>query len=404
MPEAQRFLVVPPNEEFLGSGAWTLPRALGSVGYTTALVGKWHLGEDPTTAGFDTRVAGSAKGQPFTYFPPYKLEQFGLAEPDDKDEYLTPRLTREALGCVQRAVDARGRDAEESPFFVMLSHFAVHEPWSAPATATRRFASARHASDGFTRDATYAAMVSSVDDSLGAVRDELARLGLGASTLLVFASDNGGVGSYASAGSRSIEITSNRPLRGGKGTLYEGGLRVPLLLHWPARATRGGGVRAPVRMHVDLFATLTQLAGAGSNSSFAVGRDLFAVAARDSETDAHEHRFDERFAFVFPGYLATKRSKRARAPTGGSLSAELRTAPTSVVRSGHLKLLHFHEVREAVPKRATARGLQFRARALSPVAHTRLSRAPRAHVCAFRSLPSVADRTDGSHRALQSDG
>ena len=56
MPEAQRFLVVPPNEEFLGSGAWTLPRALGSVGYTTALVGKWHLGEDPTTAGFDTRV------------------------------------------------------------------------------------------------------------------------------------------------------------------------------------------------------------------------------------------------------------------------------------------------------------------------------------------------------------
>ena len=253
----------------------TVGEAFKKTGYVTGFIGKWHLGEEPyypEFQGFDVNVAGHAAGQPGSYFFPYENERLPWSNvPDLEDgkdgEYLTDRLTDEALDFI-----AANRD---QPFFLVLSHYAVHTPLQAKPEASSRFESKAAAlpqpslpelvAEGpsattKTRQdhAVYAAMVESSDESVGRILDQLEELGIASNTAVVFVSDNGGLSTLS--GERTYMPTANLPLRAGKGWLYEGGIRVPLIIHWPGVVDTAMTIAEPT-ISTDLYATLLAIAG-----------------------------------------------------------------------------------------------------------------------------------------------
>ncbi|MEM7260971.1 MAG: sulfatase, partial [Planctomycetota bacterium] len=324
-----RRLIPIPNIRTLADEAVTLAEVLTTAGYTCAHLGKWHLGADPTTQGFGINIGGTHRGHPKSYFSPYQ----NPALPDGPDgEYLTDRLTDEALGILETHDPAQ-------PLFLHFSYFSVHTPIQAPAAlrdkilarlraehdaATnhgappKRGATPKHrAAPGLARRAAYAAMVETVDRSIGRVVAKLESLGLAEDTLVIFASDNGGHGG----------ITSMAPLRGAKGMLYEGGIRVPLILRWPGRIETGECAE-PV-IGCDLPVTLAALGrsqplSAWPNPSDGVDLSPLFTGRPLSTRSLHWH---------FPAYLAA--TSRAR--------GIWRTTPAGAIRSGRYKLLEFFE-------------------------------------------------------------
>lgn len=261
--------IVPPRDRMhIPLEAATLAEALRPAGYVSASVGKWHLGAEPhwpERRGFDVNIAGHTHGSPASYFFPYRnpAQEWNPDIPNldlgggSEGEHLTRRLTDEALGFIERNA---GR-----PFFLYLSHYAVHTPLQAPERLVRKY-EAKLAGDPDGIDPTYAAMVEMVDHSVGRVLDKLEQLGLRRRTVVVVASDNGGLAS----------VTDNSPLRAGKGHLYEGGIRVPLIVRWPGHGTPGSVIDAPVT-NADLYPFLLSLAGIapkgpGSGDARSVGR------------------------------------------------------------------------------------------------------------------------------------
>ncbi len=274
----------------LPSSETTFAEALRVAGYRSALIGKWHLcggggystvGMLPEDQGFDHVVAATEAGLPRSYFAPYdgpfdeanewrsKKAAIGL-EAHSKDEYLTERLTDEAIGFIERHVQSE----PDRPFLVVLSHYAVHQPIDVKRDVEQRYQRKLGAMtpydgpeflprDGLTKarqdDAGYAAMVESIDDSVGSVTSALDRLGLSDSTVVIFTSDHGGLSNKGPNHGRDVE-TSNLPFRAGKGHLYEGGLRVPLIVRWPGEVDGNSVVDEPV-VGVDLFPTLVEIAG-----------------------------------------------------------------------------------------------------------------------------------------------
>jgi arylsulfatase A-like enzyme len=219
-------------------------------GYKTALIGKWHLGEEadyyPEHQGFDLNVAGSGHGHPPSYFSPYKLPNL----PDGpQGEYLTDRLTDEALKFIEQSKDV--------PFFLYLPHYAVHTPIQAKAGIIGKYkAKAAKRSDAgqLPNNPVYGAMIESLDENVGRIMDKLIALGLETNTVIFFTSDNGGLSGYKGA------PTSNLPLRAGKGWPYEGGVREPLIVKWPGVTKPGGVNNAPV-ISTDYYPTLLRIAG-----------------------------------------------------------------------------------------------------------------------------------------------
>jgi arylsulfatase A len=243
-----RFLRALPLEEV------TLAEALREGGYKTLHLGKWHLGGPPFSLpaqhGFDVNVGGSEHGAPGDYFYPYKgrwtvpttgkpvLKQ---TLPDGKDgEYLTDRLTDEAIALIH--------ECKDQPFFLHFAHYAVHTPLQAKKDMIKKYeAVAKPERRG---KPAYAAMVESVDQSVGRVLETLEELGLTENTLIIFTSDNGG---FAGA-------TSNAPLRANKGSHYEGGIRVPLIIKG-AGVTKPGTVTKVPAISTDLYPTILDMAG-----------------------------------------------------------------------------------------------------------------------------------------------
>ena len=243
-----RFLRALPLEEK------TLAEALRGGGYRTCIVGKWHLGGEPfNTArhhGFDVSIAANDHGNPGNYFHPYKgrwsipttkLKASWQVLPGGKPgEYLTDRLTDEAVNFIH--------ENRQKPFFLYFSHYAVHTPLQAKKAMIRKYETIPKAERQ--GNVTYAAMVESVDESVGRVMKKLDELNLSGKTLVIFTSDNGG---FAGA-------TNHAPLRGNKGSYYEGGIRVPFIVRWPS-VTKGGHVsRTPVTSS-DLYPTCLTAAG-----------------------------------------------------------------------------------------------------------------------------------------------
>ena len=233
-------LRIPDWTKYLPLEEVTIAEALKPAGYATASIGKWHLGGEPyypDKQGFDLNVGGTAKGQPPRYFSPYSIPT--LAD-GPKGEYLTDRLADEAEKFIEQNRDR--------PFFLYLPHFAVHTPIQGKEEITAKYAA--KPPDGDQKNATYAAMIESVDESVGCVMKKLDALGLADRTVVFFMSDNGGL-----AG-----VTSNAPLRAGKGTLYEGGIREPMIVKWPGVVRPGTTASTPVTS-TDFYPTILEMAG-----------------------------------------------------------------------------------------------------------------------------------------------
>jgi arylsulfatase A-like enzyme len=221
----------------------TLAERLRAHGYRTAHIGKWHLGSDgfsPEDHGFGLNLGGDHRGQPPSYFAPYRLPRLTDGPPG---EYLTDREGEEAA----RWIAAHASE----PFFLYYCPHAVHTPLQAPETLQREYSNRRSGVTGSQTNATYAAMLDRLDAAVGKILDALAQHSLTDRTLVIFTSDNGGLVLGRNP------PTSNEPLRAGKGSPYEGGHRVPLLIKWPG-VTRAGSTSAVPVASIDLFPTLLE--------------------------------------------------------------------------------------------------------------------------------------------------
>lgn len=240
MPDNPK-LLVPDWTKYLPVTETTIATLLRRLGYATASIGKWHLGGEatyPEKHGFDLNVAGTDKAQPPSYFAPWKIPTLSEGKAGD---YLTDRLGDEAVKFIERAKDR--------PFFLYLPHFAVHLPVQAKPELLARY-QARIRPGANHTNAAYAAMLESLDATVGRIRAKLEELGLTDRTIIVFTSDNGG----------RVPTTSNRPLRVGKASAYEGGVRVPLIVCWPG-TTKPGSISGVPTITMDLFPTLAAMAG-----------------------------------------------------------------------------------------------------------------------------------------------
>ena len=235
-------LKIPPWTQALPLDEHALPRALKAAGYVSGSFGKWHLGgEDhsPEKVGFDLNVGGTHQGSPPSYFSPYKLRTMADGE---KGEYLTDRLTDEAVRFI--------RENRDRPFFVYLPHYAVHNPIQGKPDFVEKYKAKAKAGQGH-RNAVYAAVIEGVDQGVGRIAKALDDLKLSEKTVVVFTSDNGGL----------VQNTSNAPFRVGKGSAYEGGVRIPLIVSWPGTIAEGSTCDVPV-VTPDWYPTMLDLAGA----------------------------------------------------------------------------------------------------------------------------------------------
>jgi arylsulfatase A-like enzyme len=303
-----RKLEVPQNVVNLPLDRSTVADLLKRAGYVTGMFGKWHLGQKgpyhPARRGFDEAIVSMGKHFDFVTQPPV---------PYPRGTYLADWIT-------DRAVDFIVRHRDE-PFFLYVPHFGVHSPYQAKKELVAKFRGKAPA--GGHRDPVYAAMIASIDESVGRILAKLDELKLAEDTVVIFASDNGGVGGYAEIGGRGV--TSNLPLRGGKGMLYEGGVRVPFLVRWPRGARRG--VCHEPTAHVDLLPTLLALAGVKDRPR----QPLDGVSLLPLLRDPAAKLAREAIYFHFPGYLE------------GYGTAKWRTAPGGFIRAGDWKLIEFYE-------------------------------------------------------------
>jgi arylsulfatase A-like enzyme len=248
---ASRKLLRPEFLQQLPLEETTIGELLRPAGYATAAIGKWHLGADgfePTRQGFDVGIGGIASGSVRSHFAPYLRDGRtlpGLENAPD-GEYLADRLTTEA----EKFIEANHR----RPFLLYLPHYSVHTPIMAKADRIARYEAAGKP-PGLQNNSRYAAMIESMDDSIGRILGKLESLGLSANTVVVFTSDNGGL---ATAEGPHTPATNNGPLREGKGYLYEGGIRVPLLVKWPAEIKPATTCMTPTSS-IDLFPTIADI-------------------------------------------------------------------------------------------------------------------------------------------------
>lgn len=298
----------------------TLPFLLRAAGYRTIHVGKAHLGAtttpgaDPLRMGFDVNIGGSAAGQPGSYQgtrnfsdgkPGRELWNVrGLEEYHGKDITVTQALTDKAIAEIERA------KADGKPFLLNLWHYGVHGPIEPAKAFAKDYESTRFAQ----RERDYATMVADVDASMGRLLQALDRLGLAGDTVVIFLSDNGG---FAQRGGGYHP--RNLPLRSGKGSAYEGGLRTPLIIRWPGVAKPGLLVEGVASIE-DLMPTLVAAAG-GKVPAGVDGSDLSPLL-RGGERPGRD------LVWYYPHVWG---------PNGPGIE------PFAAMRRGNLKVVHFFE-------------------------------------------------------------
>ena len=230
-----------PGKDVLSTNIRTWAHVAHDAGYRTGTIGKWHLSDDPLPYGFDFNFAGTHSGSPPKgYFPPHPKAP-GLQGDLPSDEYLTDRLSDEAIGFIDRN--------KSQPWFLYLTHFAVHTPLQAKTELTKKYQAKQKGE--LHNHPVMAAMIQSVDQGVGKILAKLDDLGLTDNTAIVFTSDNGGYG----------PATSMAPLKGYKGTYYDGGIREPFFVNWPGVVDPGTTCSTPV-ISVDLFPTFCDMVGA----------------------------------------------------------------------------------------------------------------------------------------------
>jgi arylsulfatase A len=244
-------LIAPESQQFLRLEETTIAEELKAAGYMSASIGKWNLGGPryyPEKQGFDVNVAGNDTGAPKSHFFPQWNGNPPIAA--TQGAYLADVLTDAAEDFIQKNA--------KRAFFLYLAHYGVHIPLEGKPGLVGRYerkSDPRHADAQ--HNATYAAMVQSIDESVGRVVKRVETEGLGGDTVFIFTSDNGG---SVSAEYKGVAATSNAPLKGGKGFLYEGGIRTPMFVVWPG-VTKAGGVCGTPVIGTDLYPTIARMAG-----------------------------------------------------------------------------------------------------------------------------------------------
>jgi arylsulfatase A-like enzyme len=246
-----RTIQPPPARHILPHQTVTIAERLQAAGYATGFFGKWHLSGtnvrkgDPSTGGpefypdrhgFEINVGGCGFGGPPTYFDPFRIPTI---EPRREGEYLTDRLADETIAWMHASRDR--------PKFACIWTYNPHFPLEAPEDLVRKYQGME--GPGLKR-AAYGGQIEAIDRAVGRVFDAIDRLGIADRTLVIFTSDNGG---WEGA-------TDNRPLRSGKGDLYEGGIRVPLIIRWPG-VTKAGATNSTPVISMDLAATILDAVG-----------------------------------------------------------------------------------------------------------------------------------------------
>jgi len=275
----------------------TIAERLSAAGYATGHVGKWHLsyvnprGSEqldqrelyPEKQGFDVNIGGNSSGGPPSYFSPYRNPTLKDGE---AGEYLPQRLADEAMNFVR---SNRGR-----PFFLNWWPFSVHYPMQAPDELIAKYRQRQGV-----KDPVYAAMIEGMDAAIGRFLKQLDEAGLRDNTLILFKSDNGG---YSG---------DNRPLRGFKGTLYEGGIRVPWIVRWPGRVPAGSICSTPV-ISTDCYPTLLEAAGLQPAPGITLdGRSLIPLFEQKSGFDR------DAIFFHYPNYAFHKKNRLGSAMRAG---------------------------------------------------------------------------------------
>jgi arylsulfatase A-like enzyme len=306
---AFRRLIHIPGTNTLDPEIRTWAKTAKEAGYATASIGKWHLSSDPTLHGFDLNVGGSRSGSPPKgYFPPHgKIT--GLNKVDE-NEYLTDTLTSKAIKFIE--------EKSHTPWLLYLTHFAVHTPIQAKETDKKYFE--KKPPGKLHKDKIMAAMIKSVDDGIGKIISTLNSLRIKQNTAIIFYSDNGGYG----------PATSMRPLKGYKGTYYEGGIRVPFFVHWPQIVRPGSKCDTPITA-VDLYPTICEITGGEIHKDHELdGVSLIPLLKGN--------KIKERALYWhFPAYLQSyQRYNEQPDPL-------FRARPCGVIRKGKWKLIEYFE-------------------------------------------------------------
>ena len=317
-PPAPGPMIPAPNTDDLPPEKVTVAEALKTNGYATGFIGKWHIGNTPANGpleqGFDINIGGYtalSPSWPGRYFEPNNNPHIDDAQ---EGEYLTDYLTRKAIEFI--------RGHKEKPFYLQLSYYSVHVPLEAPEDRIAKYR--QKEGQGGHDNPTYAAMLESLDNGVGQIMETLDQLGLAENTLLVFYSDNGGYGGYEGLPTftEQRDVTNNAPLRNGKNSFYEGGIRVPLIVRWPGVTEAGSICDEPV-IHVDMYPTLLEASNSSPDENYLLdGVSLMPLL----ENPGRRLKRDAIF-WHFPGYTFVRFE-------GG---------PQTVMRAGDWKLIKRYE-------------------------------------------------------------
>jgi uncharacterized sulfatase len=288
-------LIVPPIEHELQPGVQTPGDVLKAAGYVTGYYGKWHLGPQPEQLGYDMTDRQLGDG-----FRKWR----GARKP--RGPKSIDFLTDATLWFIEQNRD--------KPFFVTLSHHAVHIPVAANAATIAKYQNKPKPAEGVNHP-VYAAMVEDLDTSIGRILAKLEELNLADDTIVLFTSDNGGLRKiYTGVGE---VVSTNAPLRDEKGTLYEGGIRVPMIVRWPG-VVQPGSVCQEVATTADLLPTFCQMASAKLPDQPIDGSSLVPVLKNPSEKLGRDAVY-----FHYPHYHHSR--------------------PASAIRAGDWKLIEFLE-------------------------------------------------------------
>jgi len=301
-----RKVLCPQNALWMELEEITIAEVLKKADYTTCYIGKWHLGfEDwyPDKQGFDYNIGGCDYGHPPSYFDPFKRKD-GLGiptlSPRKEGEYLTDREADEASRFI--------REHSDVPFFLYMAHYAVHTPIQGKKELIEKYKAKPPTNQ---KNPTYAAMVESVDDSVGKIMKTLEELHLAENTVVIFTSDNGGL----------MGPTHNAPLRAGKGHPYEGGIREPLIVRWPRVVKAGTTCGEPVTS-VDYFPTICEMTGLKQPSDREIdGESILPLLTQKGSLQR------DAIYWHFPHYRG-------------------RIVPYSIIRSGDWKLIKRYDGKE----------------------------------------------------------
>jgi len=301
-----RKLIPTPNTTILAPEHDIIPKLLKRNGYKTCHAGKWHLSDNPLEYGFDVNIGGGHNGLPSSYYPPYKNVKIEKGN----SQYLTDLVMENALKFV---------DTIASPFFLYYSPYAVHTPIMPVDSLLAKYK--KKAPWNGQGNPEYATMVDNLDRNIGLLINKLKERNLFNNTLIVFTSDNGGL----------YGITKQKPLRAGKGSYYEGGIREPFFFVYNGKIEPNSKSEVPIT-NLDIFPTMLKYAGIENTQLELDGANLSLVLEGETET------FERSLFWHFPIYLQAynKKDNENRDPL-------FRTRPGSVMRKGDWKLHYYFE-------------------------------------------------------------